>query len=152
MKKLFTTLTVCLILTSMTFAQEKAVDTQEYKKTLHTMFSLSGTEQTYQAAISQMLNMFKQQYASVNEDIWNELEQEFRKSSLNDLVDLLTPVYQKHLTINDLKELIKFYESPAGQKLAQTTPLITQESMQVGQQWGMQIGQEFAKKMQEKGY
>jgi hypothetical protein len=52
----------------------------------------------------------------------------------------------------DLKEIIKFYESSVGKKLAQKTPVITQESMQAGQQWGQVIAGKVMKKMQEKGY
>tara|TARA_Y100000589_G_scaffold747_1_gene681 strand:+ start:283 stop:741 length:459 start_codon:yes stop_codon:yes gene_type:complete len=152
MKKLFTTLTVIIVLTSMTFGQQLTVDNTEYKETLGKMFKLSGTEETYQVAITQMFAIYKQQYTSVSDETWNELETEFKNTSMNDLVELLVPVYQKHFSVEDIRELIKFYESPIGQKLAVKTPLITQESMQVGQQWGMKIGQDFVKKMKEKGY
>jgi len=152
MKKLFTTLTVIIVLSSMTFGQQLTADNTEYKETLGKMFKLSGTEETYQVAITQMFAIYKQQYTSVSDETWNELETEFKNTSMNDLVELLVPVYQKHFSVEDIRELIKFYESPIGQKLAVKTPLITQESMQVGQQWGMKIGQDFVKKMKEKGY
>ncbi|MEC8831971.1 MAG: DUF2059 domain-containing protein [Bacteroidota bacterium] len=48
--------------------------------------------------------------------------------------------------------MIQFFETPVGKKYAASTPLILQESMQVGQQWGMKIGQDFQRKLQEKGY
>ncbi|MFZ1805726.1 MAG: DUF2059 domain-containing protein, partial [Cyclobacteriaceae bacterium] len=104
------------------------------------------------AIISQMFTMFKQQFSTVDEETWTSFETEFKNVSINELEDLLVPIYQKHMTIEDLKELIKFYETPVGKKFALKTPLIVQESMQVGQQWGMKIGQDFAKKMKEKGY
>jgi hypothetical protein len=71
---------------------------------------------------------------------------------MTDLVKMLVPVYKKHLTLADVEGLITFYKSPVGQKFAKKTPMITQESMQIGQQWGMVIGQKFADKMKEKGY
>jgi hypothetical protein len=80
------------------------------------------------------------------------LEKEFLKTSLDDLVDMLVPVYSKHLTLDDLQKIIDFYQTPAGKKYAEKTPLIMQESMQIGQQWGMKIGQKFQEKLQEKGY
>ena len=65
---------------------------------------------------------------------------------------MLAPVYIKYMTKEDLEDLIKFYQTPIGQKFSKNTPLIMQESMQIGQQWGMQLGREVAKKLQEKGY
>jgi hypothetical protein len=146
--KTLSLLTLVLFFTSFSFGQ----DTSDYKKALQTMFEVSGSEGAYQAAITQMFSMFKQQYANVDEQTWGELEAEFNESSILDLVDSLVPVYQKHLTLHDLNELIEFYQTPIGKKYASKTPMLTQESMQVGQQWGMKIGQDFAKKMQEKGY
>jgi hypothetical protein len=99
-----------------------------------------------------MFTMFKEQYASVKEETWVSLEAEFKNTSINDLIELLTPTYQKHLTLEEIKGLIEFYETPVGKKYAQKSPLIMQESMQIGQQWGMKIGEEFAKKMKDKGY
>ena len=65
---------------------------------------------------------------------------------------MLVPVYLKYMTKEDLEEMIKFYQTPVGSKFAKSTPLIMQESMQVGQKWGMKIGEDFKKKMKEKGY
>lgn len=124
----------------------------EYSKTLQKMFDVSGSKENYQAAIDQMFSMFQQQYPEVPAELWGELKTEFNQLSLNELTEMLVPVYEKHLTIEDLKELIKFYESPTGKKFAKTTPLIMQETMQIGQQWGIKIGEEFAKKMSERGY
>ncbi len=116
------------------------------------MFVVSGSEKSYQAVVKQMFTMFKQQYSDVELDLWGDLEKEFSKTSLNDLTEMLVPVYSKYMTLEDLKELIKFYETPVGKKFAKNTPLIMQESMQIGQQWGMKVGQDFEKKMKEKGY
>ncbi|URW80940.1 DUF2059 domain-containing protein [Xiashengella succiniciproducens] len=124
----------------------------KYKETLIKLFRVSHTEQTYEVAIKQMFSVFKQQQSNVPTEIWNDLEKEMNKTSMDDLISMLIPVYSKHLTIEDLNELIKFYESPVGQKYAEKNPLIMQESMQVGQHWGQKIGMEFVNKLKEKGY
>ncbi len=148
MKKLFPTLILFLVISFSTFAQSD----NTYKDALTKMFKVSGTEETYQVAIKQMFSMFKNQYSQVDSGVWEGLEKEFQNSSMDELVDLLLPVYKKHLTINDINAIINFYETEAGKKFASKTPIIMQESMQVGQQWGMKIGEDFSKKMQEKGY
>jgi len=148
MKNTLAIVALLMLFTLSTFAQ----DDKAYENTLSEMFQVSGSEATFQAAIKQMLSMQKQQHPNVSTEIWAELEKEFLKTSMDDLVAMLVPVYKKHMTKTDLDGLIKFYKSPIGKKFAKKTPLITQESMQVGQQWGMKIGQAFKEKMKAKGY
>lgn len=116
------------------------------------MLSVAGTEETFKVAIKQMFGMFKQQKANVPETVWSEFEQEFSKTSMDELVNMLAPVYNEHMTEADLAKMIEFYETPVGKKYAEKTPLIMQASMQVGQEWGMKMGREFQEKLKEKGY
>jgi hypothetical protein len=148
MKKIISILVVSFAFIAFSFGQAE----KEYARTLKEMFEVSGTEESYQAAIKQMMAMFRQQSPNVEAVVWDEFEQEFSKTSINDLVEMLVPVYRKYMTEEDLKEMIKFYQTPVGQKFAKSTPLIMQESMQVGQEWGMKIGQDIGKKLKEKGY
>ncbi|MGY0041248.1 DUF2059 domain-containing protein [Pedobacter sp. NJ-S-72] len=45
-----------------------------------------------------------------------------------------------------------FYQTPAGKKFAEKTPLIMQESMQAGRVWGEKIGLEIISKLNEQGH
>lgn len=148
MKKTLSILAFFMLFTFTSFAQSD----KAYENTLSEMFQVSGSEGTFKVAINQMLAAYKGQYPQVSAEIWEGLEAEFLKSSMDELVVMLAPAYQKHLTQKDLQELIKFYKTPIGKKFAEKTPLLTREAMQVGQQWGMKIGQNFAAKMKEKGY
>jgi len=142
------TIILLLFISNLTSAQSDL----EYGKTLQKMFEVSGAEKTFDVVIVQMFDMFKEQYTEVEKEIWDELEGEITETSMEDLVQMLVPVYQKYMTQDDLKDLIAFYETPIGKKFSKSTPLITQESMQVGQQWGMKIGENFVKKLEERGY
>lgn len=61
------------------------------------------------------------------------------QSSHNEVMDLLVPIYAKYLTGNDVQQLIKFYRTPVGRKLAGVTPSISLDSSRVGQQWAQSI-------------
>lgn len=50
----------------------------------------------------------------------------------------LYPIYHKHLTLNETKELIQFYKTPIGQKFVSVMPQIMQESSEAAQEWGQQ--------------
>jgi hypothetical protein len=134
--------------TTFSFGQEN----KSYKSSLTKLIQVSGSEAAYKGAINQMISMFKQQQSNVPQEFWNEFTIEVNKNAINQLVNLVLPIYQKHLTEADLLSVIAFYETPAGKKFAEKTPLITQESMVAGQEWGKQIGQKVVDKLKEKGY
>lgn len=123
-----------------------------YKPALKKMLEVAGTEAVFKTMITQMISMLKEQKSGVPAEVWDDFETEFSKTSINDLVDLMMPIYQKHLTEADLHQIVAFYETPVGKKLTSKNPLIMQESMQAGQQWGQQIGLKLQEKIKAKGY
>lgn len=143
---LIITTILCSSLTTC-FAQ-----TDNYKASLKKMLEAGGTEATFKVAIKQMFDMFKKQYTNVPENVWTDFEKEFSQTSMDDLVDMLAPVYEKHMTQADLDKISEFFQTPIGKKYATSSPLIMQESMQVGQQWGMKVAQKFQESLKEKGY
>ena len=52
--------------------------------------------------------------------------------SMDEMVNAVITIYQRHLNKTDIEEMIRFYSSPVGQKLLRETPQIMQESMQAG--------------------
>ena len=56
-------------------------------------------------------------------------------SSRGGLVDRVIPIYDRHYTHNEIRALIKFYESPLGKKMASVRPEITKEGIVVAEQW-----------------
>ena len=133
---------------SISFAQAD----QAYKNKVKLMMQASGGIEAYDAAISQLFTMYKQQSPEVPEKFWNEFEKEFSSTSMDELVSLLAPVYYRHLTAQDLDQIIAFYATPAGKKLSGSQAAITSESMSVGQEWGALLGEKVLKKLKEKGY
>lgn len=136
------------LITMLSFGQEN----NTYKSSLKKLMHISGSELAYKGALDQMISMFKQQQSNVPKGFWDEFSAELNKDAYNQLVNIVLPIYQKHLTEADLLGVIAFYETPAGKKFAEKTPLITQESMLAGQEWGREIGQKVADKLKEKGY
>src|SRR5215469_14079814 len=49
---------------------------------------------------------------------------------IDEMLDTMVPVYQRHLSKSDLEAVIAFYSSPVGQKLLREQPQMVQESMQ----------------------
>jgi uncharacterized protein len=57
----------------------------------------------------------------------------FKDFPLDEMIDAMVPIYQKHLTKSDLEAVIAFYLSPAGQKLLKEQPAMMAEGMKAGQ-------------------
>jgi len=54
----------------------------------------------------------------------------FSQMPVDQMLDSMVPVYQKHFTKGDLQALTAFYSSPSGQKILREMPAITTEAMQ----------------------
>lgn len=107
------------------------------------MQKISGSDATVKLMYDQIVAQFKMQgkMADAPEGAWDRLYKEVFQPEVEELYKTLLPVYKKHFTHDDIKELIKFYESPIGQKLSKANPQIAQESMQASQMWGMGLMQ-----------
>lgn len=111
---------------------------ESYKDVLLEYMEVQGSMDSFNNSINQMSQMMGGQ---IEADKLKPIMDEMFLS----LVDALVPVYKNHLSIQDLKDGIEMYKTPIGKKIAQKTPLITQETMNVSMQWGM----EFSSKIQE---
>ena len=100
------------------------------------LMNLTGAANLGVQAADQMIASMRGAMATVPDKFWTEFRKEI---NADELVNLIIPVYDKHLTPAELKELIKFYETPVGKKMIAVMPAITAESMQIGQQWGMEV-------------
>jgi hypothetical protein len=99
--------------------------------------------------MQEMLASFRQTMPEVPDKFWLEFA---GKVKTEDLIGLMVPIYERHLSHQDVIELIQFFESPAGKKLVSVQPEIMKESMLAGQAWGQQIGMEVVSELQKQGY
>jgi hypothetical protein len=70
----------------------------------------------------------------------------FKALPIDEMMDAVVPIYQKHLTKSDLASMTAFYASPTGQKILKEMPAIMAEAMQAGGEIGRKT---FAAKSQE---
>ena len=126
---------IITFLSIMTFSL--SAQTDSYEKLVFEMFEVSGAKASYEASLNQMQAMLGDM------ELDPELVEQMKGESIQKLYKRLVPVYQKHYSEDDLKEIIAWYKLPAGQKIVKHQADIMTESMIIGQQWGMEIGQEF---------
>lgn len=102
--------------------------------------------------VPQMIGMMKHTYSNVPDEFWKNFEEQLSEKANTQFLDIYVSIYHRYLTISDLKKITAFYESPVGKKLAESTPVMTAEAMEAGQQIGMGIAKEIMANLKEKGY
>jgi len=126
--------------------------TDDYDNDIARYLQISGATATYDVVFDQMKGQLKTMKPAVPDFLWSNLKTEVFDKEIAELTKQLVPLYKKHFTHAEVKELISFYESPLGKKLATETPKLSRESMQLGQTWGMGLMGKIDGWLKEKGY
>jgi hypothetical protein len=145
-KSILAVLALALLCAGPAMSQAPGASTEAKRQDIRKLMELTGAAKIGQQMAAQMIPMFKQSNPQVPQKFWDNVMKEFDAKSM---IDLVVPIYDKHLTHDDVKGLIAFYQSPLGRKMTSVMPQIAQESMQVGQQWGMQVAQRIQKRLEE---
>jgi hypothetical protein len=61
--------------------------------------------------------------------------------------DLMHRLYKKHFTLVELEQLVTFYQSDVGKKAASVLPLLSQEAMQMTQEYMVTINPKLQKRL-----
>ncbi|MGD0990802.1 MAG: DUF2059 domain-containing protein [Candidatus Sulfotelmatobacter sp.] len=127
---------LCAGQTTVSIAPD-AASKEDVKKLFDVMASREQTEQMMKQVFAQMRSLTREQTKQRRPDISDaELARIDRQSEdllkhfpLDDMMNDMIPVYQKHFTKSDIDSLIAFYSSPAGQKFLHEMPAVTAETM-----------------------
>ncbi|MBE8966730.1 DUF2059 domain-containing protein [Nostocales cyanobacterium LEGE 12452] len=124
---------------------------QEIEKTnnIKKLFEITGVKNISRQIITQLLNDLKSDYPQVPQKVWDNFAAEFKS---DEIVNEIVPVYKKYFTNEEIKQLIRFYQTPLGQKTITVLPQLYQESYEVGKRYGIAAAQRALKKLEAEGY
>ncbi len=114
---------------------------------VHKLLELVGTRELMQQSFGGSMSQIKPlvtrslppgDYREKLVDLFFEKFQS--KINLDDFMNMAVPVYDKYFTADEVKQLIKFYETPIGKKSISVLPKLTGELREMGQTWGADIG------------
>ena len=106
--------------------------TDSYKKTLVEFMKVQGDYETLYSTFDQMVLM-------MGVDSSDEKYKDLKEEMIVNLIEKMVPLYKKYYSEDELREAIKLFQTPIGQKIAESKSLILNESMQLSMQWGMEI-------------
>ncbi len=116
------------------------------KDDIRRLLRLTGSGDLGKQVATQLLGTFKAQNPKVPQKFWDDFAKEIKAE---DLIEMVVPIYDKHLSQEDIKAVIAFYETPTGKRFVKALPQLTQESMAAGQKWGMALAQKVVDKLQK---
>jgi len=130
-----------MLLAAPAFAQSPAgspatkEEIQHYFELMHTRELMHTMMDTMAGQMHQFVHQqFESNAAKLPPDFetrMNRIMDDMLKSMpVDELLDLMVPVYQKHFTKADIDAMIAFYSTPTGEKILRDMPAIMQESMQ----------------------
>ena len=130
-------------------ADSKQSAEAEKNRDINKLLKLSGSGELGVQVMGQLAQAYSQMMPNVPQKFWDEF---LAEADADSLVQLVVPIYAKHFSHDEIKELIVFYQSSVGKKMVAVQPQIVQESQLVGEKWGAEIGVRVMERLKEKGY
>ena len=141
MKRPALVLLACLLFASISFAQQtdanapaSKADVEKFLDAMHTRAMMKSMMDAVTVQMHKMVHeqVLKQpNLPADSEERLNKLtDSVYKEMPVDELVDVMIPVYQKHFTKGDMDALVAFYSSPTGEKMVKEMPAIMSESMQ----------------------
>jgi hypothetical protein len=134
-------------LASAALAQDSPEDLAK-REDIRRLIEMSGEAQ----AMQQVMLATIDQLRIANTGLPDQFFEEFKNAAMSgELPALMVPVYERHFTHEEIRDLIAFFQSPLGQALVRKQPLIRQDAMGVGQAWGAKTAKTITERLQAKG-
>lgn len=141
MKRSALALFAFLLFASVSFAQQSDADApaskadiDRYLDAMHSRDMMKSMMVTMSVQLHKVVHQQMEKQSNLPPNFEAKMDKKtddiFNNFPVDDLIDVMIPVYQKHLTKGDVDAMVAFYSTPTGQKLLKELPAITAESMQ----------------------
>jgi hypothetical protein len=119
------------------------------QKDIRELLDILGVAKGARDVANNILPAYRSMFPKAPDSFWENFESEIKE---DEFVELLEPIYDKHLKHEDLRQILGFYRSSVGKRFAQTMPSVRFEAMQAGQIWSQQLVQRLETALKKKGY
>ena len=123
-------LLVCLFVLAVA-VQVEAQENSDFKNETVEFLKLTGAGAAFENAIEQIGSMV----STENKEAYTKEA----NGTLDGLYNKMADLYMVEFTQDEIKELIAFYNTDLGKKLAGKQLGLTQKAMMFGQSWGMEV-------------
>jgi hypothetical protein len=143
---------VCIITIAITMTLTLLSPASVFGQTINQdalkLIKISGTTQAMEQMIDMALAQMQQMAPNLSPALMKNLKD---KINSEEVLQMYVPIYTKHYTHDEIKQLIKFYESPLGRKVVKTMPAMAQESVAIAEKWNEQLIAEIMQELMSGG-
>ena len=113
------------------------------------LIRMTGAAVAGEAIADALLEQLPPRFPDAPRSFWMELGKRFRP---DDFVAIVVPIYAKHFTQEEVRQMIAFNETPVGKKVINTMPEVELETMRAADEWGTKIGAGVVAELRAAGY
>ena len=145
MKLFFNKINTAVLLILLVAMANPAFSETEKEKDIKKLLQVSGilSQLTYMqdTLLNSLSMMISASFAKVPDEFWHEFNQLVGEKEMNDLVQRILPVYDKHMSHATVKKLIEMFETPFWEEWKKKMPQISREAGIIGSQWGREFSE-----------
>lgn len=116
---------------------------QASKESIIQLLEMTNTIKSVQQSIDPLLRMLKTLKPDAPDEFWSDIRNNINSDNFTSLI---IPIYQKHLSEEDVQNLIAFYKTPTGKKFITVKPMLDKEAVSKGREWGQKLVAEVDRK------
>lgn len=128
-----------------------AVDKRaDIERLLEMTGALAVGKQMADAIVGQLSQTLRRARPDIPERVLNALPEDVGAvldANMPGLKAALIPLYDRHFSHQEIRDMIQFYNTDTGRKTIRVMPLLLHESMQLGQHWGESLGPELEQRI-----
>ena len=130
-------LSLLLICCAVGTANAQGAIDKEKEQQIRRLLELTEAGNMGRQVIELSLVQMKASFATLPADVVDKVMRVYEEEMLKDfsgdkMVEAVIPIYDKYLSLDEIKQLITIYESPIGRKLVTVLPQIGREAFDVG--------------------
>ncbi|HEV2706935.1 MAG TPA: DUF2059 domain-containing protein [Pyrinomonadaceae bacterium] len=142
---------LCVLVLSAPAVPAQTAETEKAQD-IRRLLEITHAVESGLAGVREGIVMARRTMPQMPERFWQELEKEAEKEFRTEgFLSEMAAIYDKHLSGEDIKALIAFYQTPTGQKAIKILPQILSESGAIGARRGEQMGLRVAERLRAEG-
>ena len=149
-KKIITVFLLVLLWGTVNPVYSEPEKERDIKRLLEVSGILDRLSHIQESLLKNVSMMVTAPFPKVPDAFWGEFNQLIGKKEMDDLIDRVIPVYDKHMSHETVKKLITMFKTPFWDEWKEKMPQISREAGVIGSEWGREHTQSeaFNKKLQ----
>jgi hypothetical protein len=113
------------------------------------LIEVMGVSTSGSKLIDQLFETFKRRFPAIPPAVWDDARAQLASE---EFVALQAAVYKKHFSLDEVRALLVFFQSPIGQRYLQEQPGLIEDAMAIGQEVTRRTTERLRRCLQQHGY